>query len=301
MLPPAQSITQPAAFFPNPLGDAKATTSAQDHPNQSAQAHRPSAASQTDAQEDTGAAHKFKEAYIRLKRKGLSVDVDTMLFPEDRDLYFTVSVPPIPIATPTYAVDEASGRRQGGDRSTGGGNSNTTGQFETSSQLQAKTDNTSKQHIQSQSENVTRLQTQTDSQAQGKYESDARGKLDTTSRIEIKTENVPYPQPTPMVVFVTPPPTPAPPPGTVQKLFVSAQKMTYARRFDTALRDIEKAIDIEPGNAVLHALHGSIYYKMGDYDAARNSWYKALQLDPTMYDVRERLNLISSKPTRGVQ
>jgi len=87
----------------------------------------------------------------------------------------------------------------------------------------------------------------------------------------------------------------------VQKLFLSAQKLAYARRYDTALRDIEKAIDIEPGNAVLHALHGSIYYKMGDIDAARGSWYKALQLDPTMYDVRERLNMVTSKPARGVQ
>lgn len=255
------------------------------------------------AQDSDTASRQLREAYIRLKRKGLSVDVDTLLFPEDRDLYFTVAVPPIPIATPGYAVDEA-GRRPG-DRPDVG--ATTKGQLETNSQLKQVYEGRNQSQV--QTENVTRLQTQTDSQAEGKFEgayagkheADSRSKVDTTSRIEIKTENVPYPQPTPIVVFVTPPPTPSPPPGTVQKLFLSAQKLAYARRYDTALREIEKAIDLEPGNPVLHALHGSIYYKMGNFDAARSSWYKALQLDPTMYDVRERLNLITSKPSRGVQ
>jgi tetratricopeptide (TPR) repeat protein len=234
--------------------------------------------------EDCIKVNGLKDAYIRLKRKGMSVDVDTMLFPEDRDLFFQVAVPPLPSET---GKDPAAAAGSGIAGAPGSGN------FESSSRSDNRyvTDATSQQKIVTDSTAAN--------QFKGQYESDSRARVDTTQRLEIKTENVPYPQPTPIVVFVTPPPTPAPSPGTVQKLFAQAQKLAYARRYDLALKEIDRALEIEPSNAMLHALQGSVYYKAGAYDMARGSWYKALQLDPTMYDVKERLNLMS-KTQRGI-
>ncbi|MBM3271319.1 MAG: hypothetical protein FJZ01_27100, partial [Candidatus Sericytochromatia bacterium] len=271
VLPPAPQAAQPGSYFPNPLGDGQ-----------------PRAAAAQPSDQDT--LKSAKDAYIRLKRKGMSVDVDTMLFPEDRDLFFQVAVPPLP--------SEAAAAQGGTGRGPAAGaqvDASTRGQFDSTNRSQSDSrftqDSTAQHRINtdSTSQNTSRSQ----------IESDSRARIDTTQRLEIKTENVPYPQPTPIVVFVTPPPTPAPPPGTVQKLFVAAQKLAYARRYDLALKELDKAMEIEPENAVLHALQGSVYYKAGAYDSARNSWYKALQLDPTMYDVRERLNLMSKQPQRG--
>jgi tetratricopeptide (TPR) repeat protein len=292
VLPAAGAPAQAASFVPSPLTDPSAKGAAPPAAKTAA-----SAGSDDPAHSGDGStADKVRDAYIRLKRKGLSVDVDTMLFPEDRDLFFQVSVPPLP----GEAAGDPTDPKAGSGRSrtpAGSGDLSSNSQVETNQRSQA--DDRSRVESDSRTRNTYDASAQTTSR--NVQESDSRAKIDTTQRIEIKTENVPYPQPTPQVVFVTPPPSPTPPPGTVQKLFLEAQKLAYARRYDFALNRVEKAMEIEPGNAVLHALHGSIYYKMGLYDSARNSWNKALQLDPTMNDVRERLMTMSNKQSRTIQ
>ena len=44
-----------------------------------------------------------------------------------------------------------------------------------------------------------------------------------------------------------------------------------------------------PSSAQAHALKGSIYYKMGLNDEAKTSWQQALEIDPSMDQVKTSL------------
>lgn len=268
VLPQSQ---QPAAFYADPLAEnAKPLAKPMAAPKQ-----------QASAQEE--ATEQPKNPFIRLRRKGESVDLDTILFPEDRDLFLQVSIPPDPNSAAAKSNAAQQGQRQGNNASDS--NTNSTQNSTNRSESSERSDRT--ERSESRSEN----------------KSDNQSRFDTSSKIEIINRSEPITQPTPQIVYMTPTPPPAPlaalaTPGTVQKLFLSAQKLAYARRYDRALSEVDRAIDVEPGNPVLHALKGSIFYRMGEVDNARDAWYKALQYDPTMYDVRESLNRITKPSNR---
>lgn len=69
-----------------------------------------------------------------------------------------------------------------------------------------------------------------------------------------------------------------------------AQKFFYARNFNQALVEVRNSLD-KKETALGYALQGSIYFQMGQRDAAVSSWRSALALDPNMREVRDILRV----------
>jgi len=76
------------------------------------------------------------------------------------------------------------------------------------------------------------------------------------------------------------------------KHMLSAQALFYRKSYWKALEETNKAMSLVPSSAQAHALKGSIYYKMGRKKDAKKSWQQALQLDPSLTDVKESLKLV---------
>jgi tetratricopeptide (TPR) repeat protein len=65
-----------------------------------------------------------------------------------------------------------------------------------------------------------------------------------------------------------------------------AQKLFSERRYPQALAEINKSVDSAPNMALAYAVRGSIYYMLRQFQEAKSSWEKALELDPSMDNVR---------------
>jgi tetratricopeptide (TPR) repeat protein len=68
-----------------------------------------------------------------------------------------------------------------------------------------------------------------------------------------------------------------------------AQQYFYKKRFKRGLAEINRALVLTPDFAYAHALKGSFLYKLKKTDLAVQSWQTALQYDPSMDDVRKKL------------
>lgn len=77
------------------------------------------------------------------------------------------------------------------------------------------------------------------------------------------------------------------------KHMLSAQALFYRKSYWKALEETNKAMSLVPASAQAHALKGSIYYKMGRKKDAKKSWKRALNLDPSLSDVKESLKLVN--------
>lgn len=77
------------------------------------------------------------------------------------------------------------------------------------------------------------------------------------------------------------------------KHMLSAQALFYRKSYWKALEETNKAMALVPSSAQAHALKGSIYFKMGRKTDAKRSWEKALQLDPSLNDVKQSLRLVN--------
>ena len=66
----------------------------------------------------------------------------------------------------------------------------------------------------------------------------------------------------------------------------------YSGDYRGALKEVEAAIDVNPGLALAYARRGSIYYKLGDIQRATIDWNLALRLDPEYDDVRNILKAL---------
>ena len=73
---------------------------------------------------------------------------------------------------------------------------------------------------------------------------------------------------------------------------LNAQALFYRKSYWKALEETNKAVSLVPKSAQAYALKGSIYYKMGRKNDAKKSWQIALQLDPSLVDVKESLSRI---------
>lgn len=69
---------------------------------------------------------------------------------------------------------------------------------------------------------------------------------------------------------------------------LTAQKLFYKKRYSEALKIVQRSL-AKQETAIGYSIEGSLYFVLGDIDAAVNSWNKALELDPNMDDVREAL------------
>lgn len=68
----------------------------------------------------------------------------------------------------------------------------------------------------------------------------------------------------------------------------TAQKLFYKKRYTEALKTVQRSL-AKQETAVGYSIEGSLYFVLGDIDAAVASWNRALELDPNMDDVREAL------------
>ena len=65
-----------------------------------------------------------------------------------------------------------------------------------------------------------------------------------------------------------------------------AQNLFSERRYLQALSEINKSVETAPNMALAYAVRGSIYYMLRQFPEAKLSWEKALELDPSMDNVR---------------
>jgi Tfp pilus assembly protein PilF len=65
-----------------------------------------------------------------------------------------------------------------------------------------------------------------------------------------------------------------------------AQTLFSERRYTQALVEINKSVEAAPNMALAYAVRGSIYYMLRQFPEAKQSWEKALELDPSMDNVR---------------
>lgn len=73
------------------------------------------------------------------------------------------------------------------------------------------------------------------------------------------------------------------------KHIFSAQSLFYKKQYWQPLDETNRALELVPDSAQAHALKGSIYYKMGLNDEAKSSWQQALEIDPSMEQVKAGL------------
>lgn len=65
-----------------------------------------------------------------------------------------------------------------------------------------------------------------------------------------------------------------------------AQKLFSERRYAQALTEINKSVEAAPNMALAYAVRGSVYFMLRQFPDAKLSWEKALELDPSMDNVR---------------
>jgi tetratricopeptide (TPR) repeat protein len=69
----------------------------------------------------------------------------------------------------------------------------------------------------------------------------------------------------------------------------NAQKFFSGQKYSNALIEINRSIQFAPNIALARAVKGSILYMLKQPDEAKQSWERALELDPTMENVRALL------------
>jgi tetratricopeptide (TPR) repeat protein len=73
------------------------------------------------------------------------------------------------------------------------------------------------------------------------------------------------------------------------KHILKAQTLVLSDDLRGALFEANQAVKLTPDLPMAHALRGSIFYKLNRIEDARQSWIRALELDPEMEDVRDSL------------
>lgn len=74
-----------------------------------------------------------------------------------------------------------------------------------------------------------------------------------------------------------------------------APRLAREGRYRQALELVDAALGVDDHVAPLHALRGSICYKLGRDRQAEQGWARALELDPRLTDAREALNWIRNR------
>ncbi|MFA6456013.1 MAG: hypothetical protein WCW40_04260 [Bacteroidota bacterium] len=66
----------------------------------------------------------------------------------------------------------------------------------------------------------------------------------------------------------------------------NAQQLFASRRYTEAMNEINRSISFAPNIALSHSVKGSVHYMLRQVSEAKKSWERALELDPTMDNVR---------------
>lgn len=109
--------------------------------------------------------------------------------------------------------------------------------------------------------------------------------------VEPSVEPTPEPTPEPTA---TPEPSPSPLKQSVDLMY-QAQRLATMGQYQRSLGLIEEAISQDPDRASLHAVRGSVLYKLKDHAEAEAAWTKALELDPSAYDVKASLDWLKKR------
>lgn len=76
--------------------------------------------------------------------------------------------------------------------------------------------------------------------------------------------------------------------GVLRQIF-SIQEKIFQKRYVDALADLKSLEQQEGGLAEVYVLRGSVYVLLNDPEQARLQWGKALQIDPSLDDVKVSL------------
>ncbi|MDH5545876.1 MAG: tetratricopeptide repeat protein [Gammaproteobacteria bacterium] len=79
------------------------------------------------------------------------------------------------------------------------------------------------------------------------------------------------------------------------KYILYAQTYFLEKKYARALEEVNRAVGYSPGSAVAHSLRGSIFYKLGEKEQARNAWTRALELDESLDNVKKMLGQLDQK------
>jgi tetratricopeptide (TPR) repeat protein len=74
---------------------------------------------------------------------------------------------------------------------------------------------------------------------------------------------------------------------TVEGIY-RAQKLFYEKKYRDSLMEVQTSLRRQP-TGIAYALQGSIYFSLGDVNAAVESWKAALEINPNMEDVKAAL------------
>lgn len=66
----------------------------------------------------------------------------------------------------------------------------------------------------------------------------------------------------------------------------NAQQLFASRRYTEALSEVNRSISFAPNIALSHSVKGSVHYMLRQVSEAKKSWERALELDPTLDNVR---------------
>jgi len=69
-----------------------------------------------------------------------------------------------------------------------------------------------------------------------------------------------------------------------------AQTYFFERKYDRAMNEIDRSLELNPKSAVAYSLKGSVHYKKGEKQRAVSAWERSLELDPNQEDVKKMLN-----------
>jgi len=78
-------------------------------------------------------------------------------------------------------------------------------------------------------------------------------------------------------------------------------RLFYEAEYKEALKEANKAIELNPELAIAYARKGSIYFRLGDHHRATINWNIALKLDPEYSEVRDMLQAIRENRLRSVE
>ncbi|MNK96993.1 hypothetical protein D3C87_1173050 [compost metagenome] len=109
------------------------------------------------------------------------------------------------------------------------------------------------------------------------------------------------PSPTPGSRQATPPSPPEPRADASDRMQIVADALYHAPRlaqqgrYRQALEVVDAALGVDDRVAPLHALRGSLCFKLGRERQAEEGWARALELDPKLSDAQQALDWIRNR------
>jgi len=90
------------------------------------------------------------------------------------------------------------------------------------------------------------------------------------------------------------------PEGQFQDMLVNqylerAQQAMMNGDYNGALRQVNLVLNVQPNHIQAHAMKGSIYYALGNYQLANDEWEEVLAIDPSNTEVREFQSFLKNR------